>query len=949
MKKRYIIAVVSMLSTAAAFAGRGILPLNEGWSGSVTPERGMALTQENITLPHTWDDYYGHRHLFHGDLHGKSVYRRSVTIDPKAGERQFLVFEGAGTFLTVTVNGKTLLKDEHAGRVTTTVEITGAVKKGENTLEIGCDHPSGIVNTPWQCGGCDNCTCESPEPFGLFRKVRLETTGAVRIAQDGAHFWHDGACKTGYVEVELDGVVANSRPQVKVTQRELGVDLTLKAGERGEFSLAQARRWSPAEPNLYEFKIEVSDAAGRTLDSERVRTGYASMKWPFAGASADNRFYFNDRVTFIHGTAETDHRLGSSHAFDREENRARIAELKRMGFNLFRDGHEPHDREVTEAMAEMGILHWAGFSTHVYTDTPEFREQFKKSLAKAVKARRNSPAIVIWGLQNESALPAEFSEECRDLIRSLDPLSSPSSRPIVTCNGGAGVDRDIIQNWSGTYEGYGGRLATYDIDLARPNQLLNGEYGAWREYGWHTDPEAPFELKGPWSEEHQARVLWEKLMRGWKAHDKVCGHVLWTFFTHRNPGRSARIEEAYRVIDKIGPVNYKGLYTLSGQRVEAWYLYYAFGYYFQRGELDKHLEKPFTWWLDEGHRLMEPKALPRLVPKTLAGRTYVFRLNCGGDKLTDSLGNVWQADDTRYVKSWSQYPEYAVDKYELNPVLASQGVIRRGVVNASAAEQALFGTYRYGRDKLVFTLPAPAKAPCILELYFVEPGSYGRNFDIAVNGQVVERGFEIERLAGERNAIVRRYAVTASEKGEIVVTFPRVRCNQAVLSAIAVATDEKSAAQMPKETRKPGYPEADGLSWAELEGYVRHATPVHLLPPEKPSEARTRPPHAKPFTDKNGYRRCLTHPYVAGDYSVKFKVLKGNPVGKTVKWRIEGEDWCGDKGDMTIKAGESVLTGPIDDDGMIVMPLDTYINAGGFFFLYQIEDDSLSAREFISR
>ena len=921
--------------------------LDTGWSGSVTPEKGAPYAVENIQLPHSWDDYYGHRHLFHGELHGKSVYKRSFTAAKKAGERQFLVFEGAGTYLTVKVNGQTLLENEHAGRVATTVEITEAMKDGENLLEVGCDHPSNIINTPWQCGGCGNNTCESPEPFGLFRKVRLETTGAVRIAPYGAYFWHDGGCNTGYAEVELDaGKAATDGLVVRVTQPELGVDLKLKPGERGEFPVAKAKRWSPEAPALYSFKVEVLDKNGAVLDSESVRTGYVTMKWPFDGA-ADHRFFLNGKPLFVHGTAQSDHRLGSSHAFDREENFARIRELKRMGFNCFRDGHEPHDREVSEAMEELGIMHFAGFSTHIYTDTKEFQRQFLKSLEQWVKEKRNSPTVVIWSLQNESALPAEFSEECCALIRKLDPMSSASFRPIVTCNGGAGVDRDVIQNWSGTYEGYGGRLATYDIDLARPNQLLNGEYGAWRLMGWHTDPEAPFDIKGPWSEEHQARVLWEKLIRGWKAHDKVCGHVLWTFFSHRNPGRSAKIEEAYRTIDKAGPVNYKGLYTLSGQRVAAWYVYHAFGYHFQQGDLDQHLDETLTWWIAEGHRLVTPPAASPVKPTPIVGKAYVFRLNCGGDRYVDANGDVWQADDSRYVKSWSQYPEYAVDKYNLCPVLASQGVIREGVLNVSAADQALFGTYRYGRDKFMITLPAPANADCTVEMYFVEPGSYGRSFDLALNGKVVETRFNPSGNVGERNAVVRRYAVKASEKGEIVVTFPRVRCNQAIVSAIAVATDAESAKKMVKDSRKPGYPESDGLTWAELDGYVRHSTPQHLLPPEKPAEARTRPPHAKPFADKDGYRRCLTHPYVAGDYSVTFKVVKGNPIGKTVKWKIEGEDWCGDKGDMTIKTGETVLTGPIDENGIISMPLDTYINAGGFFFLYKIDDDSLSAREFI--
>jgi len=77
--------------------------------------------------------------------------------------------------------------------------------------------------------------------------------------------------------------------------------------------------------------------------------------------------------------------------------------------------------------------------------------------------------------------------------------------------------------------------------------------GAPRLVGWHSDPDAEWDISGAWTEEHQARVFYEKLMRAWKARDRVCGQFLWTFFPHENPGRTARIEEGYRVVDKIGP------------------------------------------------------------------------------------------------------------------------------------------------------------------------------------------------------------------------------------------------------------------------------------------------------------------------------------------------------------------------------------------------------------
>ena len=70
-----------------------------------------------------------------------------------------------------------------------------------------------------------------------------------------------------------------------------------------------------------------------------------------------------------------------------------------------------------------------------------------------------------------------------------------------------------------------------------------------------------------------------------------------------------------------------------------------------------------------------------------------------------------------------------------------------------------------------------------------------------------------------------------------------------------------------------------------------------------------------------------------------FKVLKGDPVGKTVHWVFQSEDFKHEiaRGDFVIRE-----VGP---DGMVAMPLNKYVNAGVYAFCFCIDDDSLSMRE----
>ena len=175
----------------------------------------------------------------------------------------------------------------------------------------------------------------------------------------------------------------------------------------------------------------------------------------------------------------------------------------------------------------------------------------------------------MWGLQNESTLPREFAQECSDLIREMDPTAK-TMRVITTCNGGEGTDWNVIQNWSGTY---GGDVKKYGRELSQANQLLNGEYGAWRSIDLHTEP-GDFQVNGVWSEDRMCQLMETKIRLAEQAKDSVCGQFQWIYSSHDNPGRR-QPDEAYRKIDKVGPFNYKGLVTPWEEPLDVYYMYRA--------------------------------------------------------------------------------------------------------------------------------------------------------------------------------------------------------------------------------------------------------------------------------------------------------------------------------------------------------------------------------------
>ena len=533
---------------------RTVTSLNNDWQALVV---GRDTIAASVNLPHNFDDYYGYRQLRHGNLHGSALYNKVFTTSKTEGKRYFLQFEGVGTYATVTLNGHQYPK-ELVGRTVWTLDITEALRNGQNELKVLVDHPAMQTESPWVCGGCSSewGFSEGSQPLGIFRPVSLIETDAVRIEPFGVHIWNNAQCDTVFIDTEIKNYTQEAQQIELVNKFTLASGkqvfrhaetITLQAGESRVFhyaeSITNVHRWSLEDPYLYGLSTMIK-RNGKTTDEVRTPFGIRNIQWPVSSHTGDHRFFLNGQPVFINGTCEYEHILGNSHAFTPEQIRSRVKQITNAGFNAFREGHQPHNLLYQQLFDEQGILFWSQFSAHIWYDTPQFRNNFKRLLVRWIKERRNCPSIILWGLQNESVLPKDFAEECSDIIRSLDPTCR-DQRLITTCNGGEGTDWNVIQNWSGTY---GGSAENYDNELKRPEQLLNGEYGAWRTIDLHGDAK--------YSEESFTKLLETKARLAESAKDSVCGHFQWLFTSHDNPGRT-QPDGALRRIDKIGPINYR--------------------------------------------------------------------------------------------------------------------------------------------------------------------------------------------------------------------------------------------------------------------------------------------------------------------------------------------------------------------------------------------------------
>ncbi len=135
--------------------------------------------------------------------------------------------------------------------------------------------------------------------------------------------------------------------------------------------------WDTENPYLYKLASMIKRDT-KTTDEISTPFGIRTISWPVKRNDEDGRFYLNGKPVFINGVCEYEHQFGQSHAFSREQVAARVKQIRAAGFNAFRDAHQPHHLDYQKYWDEEGVLFWTQLSAHVWYDTPEFRENFKK-------------------------------------------------------------------------------------------------------------------------------------------------------------------------------------------------------------------------------------------------------------------------------------------------------------------------------------------------------------------------------------------------------------------------------------------------------------------------------------------------------------------------------------------------------------------------------------------
>lgn len=399
-----------------------------------------------LDVPHDWSielDPVDASYTYNGNGYlpgGLAWYRKTFTLPSwMAGKKISVEFDGVYMNSNTYVNGH-LLGNHPYAYTGFAYDLTGAVHTdGVTPNVIAVQASNQIPSSRWYSGS------------GIYRNVRIVVTDPVHIARHGSFVTTPGAAQTvpaGYASIQVNTDIQNgssASAQVTIALRARDTSggvvasgsaaLTVPAGQTQTatttLSIDHPSLWSTEDPSLYTLETEVS-TGGRTADSQEYPFGIR-----FFECDPDNGFSLNGQHMKLHGVDlhATQGPLGAAIHIDSVTRQLEL--MKSYGVNAVRTAHNPPAPEFVAAAERLGILLMVEafdcwhtgklpYDYHLYFD-----QWGDSDIREMVLAHRNSPAVILWSIGNETpdtGLPDGPPIAARLMadVQSLD-----TSRPVV--------------------------------------------------------------------------------------------------------------------------------------------------------------------------------------------------------------------------------------------------------------------------------------------------------------------------------------------------------------------------------------------------------------------------------------------------------------------------------------------------------------------------------------
>lgn len=443
------------------------MPLDGPWSFRPDPhDRGLDQhwyapdTQQFddvISVPYAWQTTasgIGIRWLSVG------WYRRAVQV-PADWRRAFCVFASVFQDATVWVNGREV--GQHIGGYTGfDIDLTDALDDGHGVVVVRVEAPADkrfIPHGKQRSSPIDDWDGCSFEPTsGIWQPVWLEERPANHITRLTLNPSADLTAIEASVHARDPATAGPVHYRVD-TGNEVLAATGHADGTPTRIEIPHPRRWSPADPNLYNVTARME-----TADGDDLVGGYTGLRRLIR---KDGRLFLNDEPVYLRGVLDQGYWPDTGLTAPDDDALRRDIELAAdAGFTLVRKHMKFESPRQLYWADKLGMLMWV--------EPPavgRFRQSaiasFDELIQPMVELYGNHPSVVIWGLYNEEWGLDWSSEETHQqeaVANSVARLRAAdgTGRLVVDDSGWCHVDTDLL-DWH-----------IYTADLARWRRVVDG-------------------------------------------------------------------------------------------------------------------------------------------------------------------------------------------------------------------------------------------------------------------------------------------------------------------------------------------------------------------------------------------------------------------------------------------------------------------------------------------
>jgi hypothetical protein len=345
----------------------------------------------------------------------KLWYRRTFEAKkPADGGRLLLHFGAVDWQCAVWVNGKEV--GQHEGAFDRfTFDITDALNDDSNKEGSASDAKNEIVVAVWDPTDTGNQPrgkqVLKPNGIwytavtGIWQTVWLEPVPADHI--DSLKIVPDVDASAVRITTNTTSDKSAARNKVRITAKhgDKTASATGPANEPIEVKLDDPQLWSPANPNLYDLRVELLDGdasdGDKVLDAVDSYCGLRKIEVRKDSAGV-NRLFLNGQALFQYGPLDQGWWPDGLYTPATDEAMNYDIEMtQKLGMNMARKHTKYECDRWYYHCDKAGLLVWQDMPSGDSDRTPESRANYRRELKLMIDDLHNFPSIVMWVPFNE--------------------------------------------------------------------------------------------------------------------------------------------------------------------------------------------------------------------------------------------------------------------------------------------------------------------------------------------------------------------------------------------------------------------------------------------------------------------------------------------------------------------------------------------------------------------